>query len=289
MPAALALGTVQFGMRYGVARQDRRVTQAEAAAIIQRARAAGIDCLDTAVAYGDSESRLGEIGVDGWNVTTKLPPLPERVASLTEWVRDHVEGSLRRLRIPHLDALLLHRALDAVGTHGKAYLRSLNSLKEAGIVRAIGISIYGPDELAATWSSWRPDIVQAPLNVLDRRLETSGWLAKLARNDVRVHTRSVFLQGLLLMPADRRPERLRKWDPILDQWIAWCRERNIEPVEAALAVAMTQPEVERVVVGVDSVGHLERIVSASVRTVPIAPVDLASDVLELIDPSKWRD
>lgn len=95
----LALGTVQFGLAYGVANRVGQPSEDSAAAIVAAARRAGIDTLDTAIAYGDSERRLGEIGVDGWRVVTKLPPMPAGTSDVGEWVRRSVDGSLARLGV----------------------------------------------------------------------------------------------------------------------------------------------------------------------------------------------
>src|SRR6187549_2229139 len=94
--AALPLGTVQFGLRYGVANQAGQVPAAEAAAILGYAGQHGIDTLDTAIAYGDSETRLGDIGVQNFRVITKLPPIAADCVDPAAWVRESVERSLAR-------------------------------------------------------------------------------------------------------------------------------------------------------------------------------------------------
>ena len=99
-----------------------------------------------------------------------------------------------------MEAVLLHFPGDLLSETGRDYIDALQALKSEGLIRAAGISIYDPSELNDIWPLWKPDIVQAPFNVLDRRLLHSGWLQKLIDHGVRVHTRSAFLQGLLLMP-----------------------------------------------------------------------------------------
>src|SRR4051812_7806276 len=86
----LALGTVQFGSRYGIANRSGQTTRDEAAAILAAAYAAGIRTLDTAIAYGDSERLLGEIGVADWRVVSKLPALPPECSDIDAWVRESV-------------------------------------------------------------------------------------------------------------------------------------------------------------------------------------------------------
>ncbi len=285
---SLALGTVQFGLRYGVANTSGQVAPDVIAAILRRAGQAGIDTLDTAIAYGDSETRLGEAGVSSWRVVTKLPALPDGVVDVFGWVESQVRGSLQRLKIDRLDALLLHKTADCLGPYGATYVRALNELKAGGRVRSVGISIYDPGELDAVWPSWRPDIVQAPYNVLDRRLIKSGWLATLRGAGVRVHVRSVFLQGLLWMPRSRRPPSFERWTALLDRWLHWCVEHEVTPPQAALGFVLSQPGIERLVVGVDSSTQLEEILAATSADVAALPEDLYSEDRDLVEPSRWK-
>jgi aryl-alcohol dehydrogenase-like predicted oxidoreductase len=284
----LALGTVQFGLRYGVANDSGQVPAAVVSAILTRARQAGLDTLDTAVGYGESESSIGAAGVSSWRVITKLPPLPDDVPDVHEWIEKQVAGSLQRLRITQLDGLLLHKPADLYGTSGPAYLAALHALKARGSVRSCGVSIYDPAELDRLWTLWQPDLVQAPCNVLDRRLIRSGWLARLAEQGVRVHLRSAFLQGLLLMPASRRPAWFARWQPMLDRWLGWCGEHGVTPLEAAMGFAQGLRGIERVVVGVDSLSHLEQILAAAAVKAAEPPDEISSDDHDLIDPSRWK-
>jgi aryl-alcohol dehydrogenase-like predicted oxidoreductase len=285
----LAIGTAQFGQRYGVANTSGQVSPDAVAAILGVARERGIDTLDTAVSYGVSEACLGQIGVGGWRVVSKLPPLPgDDIDDAASWVDEQVEGSLHRLQCERLDGLLVHRAADLRGSQAAALITALTALRAQGRVAAVGVSIYDPGELDELWPSWQPDIVQAPCNVLDRRLIQSGWLTRLARHGVRVHLRSAFLQGLLLMPAGRRPAFFNRWQSLLDRWLAWCDSVGKSPLQAALGFVCALPEPEHVVVGVDSVAQLKEIVAASERDEPIPPADLTCQDRALLEPWRWE-
>ena len=283
----LALGTVQFGKAYGVANESGQVAPEVVTAILECARKGGIDTLDTAAAYGNSEAVLGASGVAGWRIITKLPPLPPDVSDVRGWIAREIKESLDRLRVARLDGLILHRPGDLLGPAGQEYRDALDAAREACFVDAVGVSIYAPAELDALWPVFRPALVQAPLSVLDRRLIHSGWLDRLHAAGVRVHTRSSFLQGLLLMPPEKRPAYFQPWTAMLDEWQAWCREAHCSPLQAALAFCLEQAGVERVVVGVDAVPQLNEILDAAGRPVAKPPVSLASDDVALIEPSRW--
>ncbi len=284
----LALGTAQFGLKYGVANERGQVGADAVAAILKRASIAGINTLDTAIAYGDSEFTLGRIGVDTWRIVTKLPALPGDVPDVATWVDQHVQESLRRLGVLRVEALLLHRPADLLGPHGAVYRNALLRLRERGIAGAVGVSIYDPSELDEIWPLFKPEMVQAPCNVLDRRLQHSGWLNRLAQEGVRLHVRSVFLQGLLLMPAFRRPAWLNRWSALLDRWSAWCAQEKVTPLEASVGFINSLPHIECYVVGVETLTQLEQILEADARPSPMPPADMFSGEVELLEPSRWK-
>jgi aryl-alcohol dehydrogenase-like predicted oxidoreductase len=284
----LALGTVQFGTNYGVANVSGQVSPEQAAKILAECRSAGIDTLDTAVAYGDSEERLGNLGVQDWKVISKLPPLPGSVVDVREWARLQVRDSLYRLRVDQLDGLLLHRPSDILGPTGGAYARALQEIKDEGLAVAIGFSIYSPDELEALCSALHPDIIQAPYNMLDRRLVSSGWMDRLGAKGVRIHTRSAFLQGALLFPATARPPWFDRWQSLWQALSDACALSELTPLDLSLGFVLAQPAIERVVVGVDSVSHIRQVIAAAKKPMPSAFPDIESHDLELIEPTRWK-
>lgn len=283
----LALGTVQFGLDYGVANPRGQVSQDEAGAILAHAKSHGIDTLDTAINYGNSEQRLGKIGVTGWQVVSKLPALPDHCREVEAWVRSQVQASIERLRVTKLRGLLLHRPEQLLGKHGEEIYQALLALKQRGSIEKIGVSIYDPAELDPLIQRFPLDLVQAPFNILDRRLIASGWMDRLSRMNIELHARSVFLQGLLLMPNAKRPDEFNRWQPIWQRWEHWLAETGLTPVQACLRDAMAQTGIARVIVGVDSVVHLKDILLAAEGQTAELPVALHSNDVDLINPSRW--
>jgi aryl-alcohol dehydrogenase-like predicted oxidoreductase len=287
MNSRLALGTVRFGLPYGIASQGNQVAADEVDAILNAAWEGGIDTLDTAILYGECEQLLGGIGIDRWQVVTKLPEVPEACVDVDSWVQDSVTDSLERLNVPRLRGLLLHCPGQLLASRGDALYRALVESREQGRVEKIGVSVYGPDELEALWSRYQFDLVQAPFNILDRRLVTSGWMARLREAGTEVHVRSVFLQGLLLMDAVNRPRKFNRWQPLWSKWHRWLDGQALTPLQACLGFVMSQPEVDRVVVGVDSVGQLREILGSIGVATTIPPNNLMSADSALINPSCW--
>ena len=284
----LALGTVQFGLPYGIANTTGQVDIETAADILSLAKNVGVDTLDTAIAYGGSEKCLGKVGVDSWKIITKLPEVPMDSVDATSWVNENIEGSISRLGTKKLTGLLLHRPGQLLETQGQELWNSLQQLKLKGTVDKIGFSIYSPDELDGLWDSFHPDLVQVPFNILDRRLITSGWLARLDKAGVEVHVRSVFLQGLLLMDKKVRPAKFDKWSKLWQFWEQWLQDKGITALQASLAFALSEPKISRVVVGVDSLSQFEEILSASKICLSEFPDELNVSDSNLLNPSFWN-
>ncbi|CAG1014268.1 Aldo-keto reductase IolS [Anaerolineae bacterium] len=283
----LALGTAQFGLPYGIANRDGQVTRSVAKAMLHLAAANGIDTLDTAIAYGESETCLGEVGTNGFKIITKLPAIPDGCAAVSDWVREQFAASLVRLGVSAVHGLLLHRPQQLLDPDGKTLYQTLQDLKEAGQVSKIGISIYAPNELELLAPRYRFDLVQAPFNLVDRRLYTTGWLARLKDEGVEIHTRSAFLQGLLLMPQDAIPKKFAAWSDLWNKWHDWLSHHAVSAVQACLAFPLSFREIERVVVGADSVSQLQQIISAASSAAPVDLPDLQCDAENLINPAHW--
>ncbi len=283
----IALGTVQFGLPYGIANKEGQVTRSAAKAMLQLAAAKGVDTLDTAIAYGESESCLGEAGIQGFKVVTKLSAVPDGQDDVKGWVREQVMASLSRLGTASLYGVLLHRPGQLLGVDGKILYQALRDLKEVGLVQKIGVSIYAPGELDALIPQYRFDLVQAPLNLIDRRLFVSGWLDRLKQDGAEVHTRSAFLQGLLLMPRSAISSKFAPWTGLWDKWHNWLACHSVTAVQACLAFPLSLPEVDRVVVGADSKSQLEQIIAMSFGAVPDDLPDLCCEDENLINPACW--
>ena len=283
----LALGTAQFGLPYGVANQAGQVSASTGAAIVAAARARGVDTVDTAIAYGTSEATLGTIGMDGLRVITKLPAMPADVTDPGPWVAEHLASSRARLGLSAVYGVLLHAPAQLLGPTGSALYDALVRAKRDGVVKKIGVSIYTPADLQGIWPQFPLDLVQAPFNVLDRRLVTSGTLAALGAAGVECHVRSVFLQGLLVMPASQRPAAFSRWASTLAAFDAWVAATGLSPTAACLRVALSQPGVDRVVVGIDTLEQTEQLLAIAGEPDGLVAPDFGDVDADLLNPARW--
>lgn len=283
-----ALGTVQFGLDYGVANECGRVSKQEAGRILQRAKACGITTLDTAIAYGDSELVLGQLGIDKWKTITKLPPVPKDCDDVSQWVNREIRKSMQRLRVSQLHGVLLHQPAQLLDYGGATIYKALQNLKNQGLSQKIGVSVYSPAELDLLVEKFPTDIVQAPLNIFDRRLVESNWASRLHDYGVEIHTRSTFLQGLLLLPPNRRPEKFDRWAAVWNVWDRWLASEGITPLQACVRYVTKLVDIDYVLVGVDSANQLNEILEAAEGDLNGLPeLDCLRDA-RLLNPYSWN-
>lgn len=288
MSVTLALGTVQFGMAYGVANRSGRPEPHQVAQILTLARGAGIDMLDTAIAYGEAEAVLGRIGIAGWRVVTKLPPVQEDVADVAGWMEAQVTGSLTRLGLVRLHGLLLHAPNQMAGARGAEIGRALQRMAAAGFAERVGVSVQHPDaDLPAVLRHMAPGIVQSPFNILDRALVTQGWAARLGAMGCEVHARSAFLQGLLLLPAAERPGWAAEHGGFWSAWDGWLARQGLSAAEACLRFVRSAAGIDVAVVGVDSAAQLGALLALGAGGLPDVPDWAELSDRRLITPSLW--
>jgi aryl-alcohol dehydrogenase-like predicted oxidoreductase len=284
----LAIGTAQFGLDYGVSNQSGQVSEDHVGQILKAAKRAGVETLDTAAGYGSSERSLGRVGVSHFEVITKFGALPDHITNIKRWVYDQIEGSLDRLNVNVLHGCLMHCPNDLLGSHGDSIYEALSETKVQGLTQNIGISIYDPEQLDHLMHRFDFNIVQAPMNIFDRRIDSSGWLNRLKKTNTQVHIRSVFLQGLLLMDPVARPDYFSRWMSMFHDYDVWLARSNMSALDACTGFVQQFENVQKIIIGVASLSQLESIIEAmSANAMVNAPHDLKSDDIKLINPSEW--
>jgi len=274
----LVLGTAQWGTGYGITSQVARIADDELARIVQVAREAGITAVDTATAYGDAQRRLRPWAAD-FTITTKVPGEDPRA------IPGLIEASLDALGLNQVDTVLLHDwdALDDDTANQAA--RALEQCRSLGFIRHAGVSVYEANAIKRAAEAFEHlDAIQVPGNALDRRLDESEPIIKARKQGVRIAVRSVFLQGLLVAPSNVDLAD----HPDLRAHQEWAAQQGRSPLEAAIAHARALPWADEIIVGATSAAELAQILAASQVEPQLAPVELASADLDLIDPRRWK-
>ena len=281
----LGLGSAQFGLDQTTLVRGR-APKAEARDILDIAARAQLPVLDVDGHSGVAEAALGE----------SLPrPTPFRISISTvrpdrgpDYVEAEARATLRRLGVEQADAILVPCAADLFGPHGMARWNRLRAMKDAGLTRKIGVSVFASDDPLGVARRFRPDIVQAPASLLDQRLLIDGTLAALAGLGIEVHLRSIFLNGLLFLPPDRAPTHLKAAASRISRARRLIAEGRSDPLQAALGFALSRVEAATVLVGVTSAAELSAVIAAASSPPPDLDWDeMAIDDPVALDPRAW--
>ena len=282
----MGLGSVQWGSAYGVANAAGVVPSAtEVGGMLGAAHEAGITLLDTAWSYGNAEFVIGQhaAAVRGWQIITKAPDAAE--LGLTE----AFDQSLQRMHRENVHGLLLHDADGLLTPDGRRLWSALQAIRARGLAMKIGVSVYDPHQLERILDAYPIDIVQLPFNLFDQRFLRAGLLDRLRCDGIEVHTRSAFLQGVLLMPLARLPQGLSGLRGHHQNLQRALEKSGATPLAASLRFCLEQPQIDRVIVGCESRDQLDAILKvAAMPDMRLAGAEMfAVDDEALIDPRRW--
>jgi len=290
----LGLGTVQFGLDYGISNRNGQTSMNEVVRILAYASANDVSVLDTAALYGESEEVLGKV-LSGENrtpfkIVTKTPGF--RKAILTEKDADVLEqtflDSLKKLHRPSVYGLLLHDCDDAKTPGSEIILERMKQLRSRGLVQKIGVSAYNPVQVDRVMERTSIDIVQVPFNVLDQRFQRSGCFSRLKNRGVEIHTRSAFLQGALLADPTSLPPHFAPHLWRFERFHAVSAAAGLTPLAAALGFVLNRQEVDCCVIGVSTCSELTEVLQAEARhACHIDFTEVSSEDEALINPSQW--
>lgn len=277
------LGTVQFGLDYGISNQQGQTSSNSVKEILSCCEENSLSFLDTAYAYGNSESVLGNSISDNmkFNIVTKIPKECENIF-------DTYQHSLNNLKCSSLYGLMFHDANDLLSAKGESNYDQLCKIKDDGLAKKIGTSLYNPEQLEIILDKFEIDLIQIPMNIFDQRFYKRGLLKKAKEKGIEIHLRSLFLQGLIFIT----PEKINPFfEPVKDNiesFHNYITENNLSPVEAAFSFIKSIKEIDKVIIGVNDVEQLRENISCFIEANHNLDQDFSIEQDKFIDPSKWE-
>ena len=254
----LTLGTVQLGLAYGIANKAGQPGAKESFALLGEAEKLGVNCFDTAAAYGTSEKVLGEYFASrpapARTVVSKFKLDSKRDYSpgeLEQAVETQLEQSLLQLGCQKIPVYLLHQASD-LAKYGEKLVALLEKLVARGLIGLAGVSVYTAADLDKMARYELFQVCQLPLSILDQRLIQSGHLASLHEKGIIVFARSVFLQGLLFLPPADLPKNLGQAAPFLAKLQELASQEKISLAQLAVSFVRDLPGVSSLVIGAET-------------------------------------
>jgi len=263
----MVLGTVQLGLKYGINNSHGQPSREEALGILERAYEQGIRMFDTAFSYGDAEEIIGEFitrrKLNGQvQIISKLEPncVSEGSENVLSIVENGLRTSLRRIGREYIDGYLLHTSSYIFR---EEIVNALHQCKIKGLVKNIGVSIYEETEALAAVRSSLIDYIQIPYSVFDQRLNQTEFFQLAKANGKKVFARTAFLQGLIFMTDKEIPDSLSGAKEYLKEFDDIICRYGLSRLEAALAFSASQPGVDYIVFGVDTIEQLNETMSVA--------------------------
>jgi|WetSurMetagenome_2_1015567.scaffolds.fasta_scaffold80708_2 aryl-alcohol dehydrogenase-like predicted oxidoreductase len=294
----IGIGTVQFGLSYGVSNTQGQTSISEVKKILQCAKQHNISILDTAATYGASEAVLGKTvndedylsDGDYFKIVTKTPKanLDITFDKNAEIFESTFFNSLQKLQRDSVYGLLVHNADDLLSNQGDKLFQVMQDLQGQGLVKKIGISVYKQEQIEKIIERFAIDLIQLPINVFDQRLLQTGCLHKLKQKNIEVHARSVFLQGLLLMQPQYLADYFMPFKQHIADYINCLQAANLSLLEGALGFVMGINAIDCIVCGINNCAQLEAIISAA-QPIPndfFAKFAITNETL--INPAVWK-
>jgi aryl-alcohol dehydrogenase-like predicted oxidoreductase len=283
----LILGTVQFGLNYGINNKKGQMSEDQVFKILDFAFDSNICCLDTAAAYGNSEERIGRYLfankgkefsiITKFNLKTGHTPVQS------------LENSLQRLQIDKVETIMFHNYEDFISTTTED-LDTLLKLK-GKIFSKLGISLYTNEQIDEISKTNLFQVIQIPFNALDNEYLRGKKLRELKDKGIEVHARSVFLQGLFFMAQNRIPIKLQPLIPQLNELKAIAARSNVSVSKLVLHYAISKKYIDSVLIGVDSEEQLKsnlNMLDVSIDQNATGLLDLLKvENTSLLNPATW--
>ena len=260
----LAIGTAQFGYKYGITNSTGQVNINQIKKILNFSKQNKIFYLDTAIDYGESEKIIGNLKLKNFQIITKLPSPPYNEKNLEEWTEKKILKSLKLLKVKKIYALLLHNPNQLNLTSGRRIYEAIIKLKKKKIIKKIGVSVYNRKELNNILKMYKIDIVNLPLSFANREFLKDDCLKKLKKNKIEIHVRSIFLQGLLVNYFKDDFKYLLNTN-FFKKWDLWLKKNKINSIDACVNFVKKIKEVDKIIVGIDNFEQLKFIFRAYQR------------------------
>lgn len=279
----IVLGTVQFGINYGINNSTGKPNKEEVFSILDYAYDSGIREVDTADTYGDALEIIGE-----WQATRKkdLKVVSKIVLDSDSQFSEKLQINLERMSMKRIYGLYFHRFSDFLNFQD---WDQVQDCKEKKLIERFGVSVYGNDELKKVVDHPEIDIIQVPFNLFDQGQEKIELLLKAKENNKFIYVRSVYLQGLFFKRTNELTGNLIEFKEELIKLQSFCSQNKLDLSALALGFCLGLDFIDRVIIGVDNLSQLKINLELSRKTYP--QLDLQQfnfKKLNLLNPSNWK-
>ena len=284
----IILGTVQMGLDYGINNKLGKISLEESHQILLRAYLSGITTLDSAEAYGNAHKVIGEFHKSypnyRFNIVTKVPHSIEE-SSIEIKIKEYLED----LEVNCLEILMFH-SFDSFKSN-QFTVDKLLELKSKGYINNIGVSVYTNSQMEYLLDKDDITVIQLPFNLLDNYSVRGDLLEELKLKGKIIHSRSAFLQGLFFKKSSDENKIVQKLQSELETLNELIIQSNCTMEELALSYCLFQKNIDNVIIGVDSLDHLNTNIKASSYNIDDNIIKKINSIkikdVDLLNPSLW--
>jgi aryl-alcohol dehydrogenase-like predicted oxidoreductase len=285
----IILGTVQMGLNYGINNNIGKISIEESHKILSKAYLSGIGTLDTAELYGDAHQVIGQFHRNQpdskFKIVTKVP---HNIGFKS--FENKVKKYLEDLEVKSLEVLMFHSFESFISN--PEIILDLVDLKSRGFIEHIGVSVYTNDQLEYLLNEDEVSVVQLPFNLLDNYTIRGSLIKQLKVKGKIIHTRSAFLQGLFFKNTNNENTIVQKLNPQLKILKQIALKSNCSMEELALGYCLKQDSIDNVIIGVDSINHLDANLKASNYAIGEEIIQKINTIRvedsDLLNPSLWN-
>lgn len=289
MNSKLILGTVQFGLKYGINNTIGKPKKDEVLSLLKVAYNSGIRLLDTAESYGNAHQLIGNYHKKQddfkFKIITKFPHQIKH-----NLIKSKVLEYIDLMNVNTLDVMMFH-SFDSFQSNYNS-LDTLNELKSDGLIKNIGVSVYTNAQLKSLLNEDLIKVVQLPFNLLDNFNVRGDLINQLKIKGKTIHTRSAFLQGLFFKNTSDDISIVQALKPHLKTLNKITKKQGCSIEELALSYCTKQINIDNVIIGVDSISQLNANIKAAAYEVNKEALKSINNInvesLDLLNPSLWK-
>ena len=286
----ICIGTANFNQKYGLF-QKSKINEKELNKIFEFCKKYKISKIDTALDY-KNDNIIKNYELKNFKITTKIGNLNGDENEVSKELNKKIFKSLKTLKVTSFDCILLHDPINSMKNNKKSYLKFLKNLKEDKIVKKIGYSIYNSKELNYLYKIFKPDVIQAPLNIFDNEFNTPKIVNFFKKNNIEFQCRSIFLQGILLKNVI--PPNLKKIEHDFNYWNEIRKKNRLSRLQDCINHTFARNHVKLCVLGIENLIQLKKIFfcSQNIQKNKINNkefINISKKYLKLIKPNNWNN
>ena len=281
----ISLGTANFAMDYGISNNYKKLSIKNIKKIIRRCEKRNILRLDTAEGYNNCHRIIGDSIKKKWKITTKIPLIKSNDShAIKKKIFELINKILKDLKTKDIEELLLHDENQLIKSNGKKIYKILKQFKKEKIIKNIGVSFYNKKKLNKTIKKFKIDVVQLPINYVNREFLEKDLLHSLKKKNIKIQARSIFHQGILLNKNIKFKKK--RFNEHLKYIYNWHKIRNLNYLQTALGFFSKKPFISNLVIGVDSLKQLNQIINFKLKKVNEFPIIDDKTFLDLREITK---